>query len=295
MLKLRNAALSMAVLLALTACGGSSSSDTTAADTPVIVPGDNTGTPPGDNSGGPVTPEPDAVFTGSMITVGNQILFNGTAYANAQDLSTFNTTGVYAQEAGAAGASTPLASIGIRVGQAAMNDQSDNIRVAVEFDNADTDQNFKFLIQGATLSVDAAGIMSLTVPATATGLVTLDDGTGNTASVPLTAVPASALSISTTPVDGSDPNSFALSVNLAAIMDAAIAAADPADALLLDTVSNANATGRYNVRMALTGVTLENEAGNPVTVDQPITVGTQPAVGGSGVTGLLYHNTPYPI
>ncbi|HVL75562.1 MAG TPA: hypothetical protein VM406_06070 [Noviherbaspirillum sp.] len=299
MLKMKNAALATAVLLALAACGGSSPDDADPGldnGTPVI-PGTGPGTDPDPDPGTDPGTDPapaDDTFAGSIVMRSNQVLFNGGDYVNAQDYAVFSTTGVYAQESRAAGASTPLSTFGMRVDQIGMNGQSGTIRVAVEFDNTASDELFQFLVEGATLTINETGRMSIASPDTARAYVVVNNGSGASANVTVAEVPADAVTVSTRPVHDHDPSSFALLVNLDAIMQAAIAAATDADRAVLAGASNANASGRYTLRMGLTGITLENDSGNAITLESPITVGSRAPLGGAGVSGVLYHNVEYP-
>jgi hypothetical protein len=282
MLKMKNAALTMAVILALAACGGGSSDPvdpgTNTPTNPGTDPGTDTGTDPGTD------PADDATFEGNMVLAANQVLFNYPAPNEvAVDYETFQTSGAFGF---ARGENAPIESFGLRVYQEGMMGQSENVRVALELDDVDSDGLIQVLLDQATLSIDDAGVMSATVPDTARVHVVVRNAAGESASVSADGVAPGAFSFIGN-VDPDDTNSHGLVIDLDALMAAAIAAASAENQALLQSARDVE--GQFNMRVGITGVTLRNQAATDLTLAEPITVGDQPAVStGAGLSGVLY-------
>lgn len=296
MLKLKNAALVTAVMLALAACGGGSDPAPTSPGTETPggqnPGGENPGgeNPGGENPGGENPPANDATFQGTMNLAANQVLFNG----NGIDYGTFSTTGAYGQ---ARGTNAPLQSFGLRVYQADMMGQSDTVRVGFELDDVNSDARIQMLIDQATLAVDAEGNMSITVPDAATGYVVVRDATGQTATVQVADLPADVLRLVPIP---DDSTSEGLTLDVDALMGAAINAASAEQQTLLQSMQAVE--GEFTLRMGITGVELLSGTGADLSLTSPLVVADQPAIAGgydadptdevapngSGVEGTFY-------
>lgn len=306
MFKLKNAVLTTAIIMALAACGGGD-------DDPVTQPVDETPTeqpggeqpggeepggeqPGGEEPGGeepPPTAEPDATFEGAMTLTpvgADQILINNNGIA----YSAFTGTGAYGQ---ARGDFAPLQSFGLRVDQVGMVGQSGDVRVGLELDDVDSDALIQMLVDQATLTVDAVGAMTLTVPETAQAHVVVRNAAGDTSTVTIADVPADAVSFTAI---ADDPTSMGLTIDADAIMEAALAAAPEAEQALLQSMRDLE--GQFTVRMAVSGVDITTSAGTDLALSEPLVVGDQPALAGgydadtsdtepgngAGVEGTLY-------
>ncbi len=266
MFKLKNAALATAVILALAACGGGSS-DPVVNDPPTQPGGENPGgeNPGGENPGDP--PATDAAFEGSMTLAADQVLVNG----NPLPYSAFVTTGLFGQ---APGTYAPLQTVGLRVFQVGMNGQSETVRVGFELADVTDAARIQILVDQATLSVDAPGNMEISVPATATAYVVATVG-GTTSTVAVTGLPADVVRF--TPI-ADDPTSLGLTLDVDAIMGAALAAAPAEDQPLLQALPDVE--GEFRLRLAVSGIDLQTSAGTDLALSAPLTVAGQPALAG---------------
>lgn len=308
MLKMKSAALSIAVILALAACGGSSDAvDPTAAPgTPTSPGGDNT-PPPADPGGNPTPPpEPpppaDAVINGDMVLGANQVLFNDADPATEDgilpiDYPTFSDTtrGAYGI---AGGTNAPIQSFGLRVYPNANmytgGAQSENIRIGIELVEVTGGQNrlIQMLIDKATFNISETGVLSVTVPADAQVHAVVRNAAGETATISAGGLAANTVRYVAIP---DDPTSLGFTVNVDAAMSAAIAAATGADLTVLQSAKDVE--GSFNMRMAISGIQLLSETATELTLAAPLTVGTQPTLAGgsdpavrdgAGVAGVLH-------
>jgi UDP-N-acetylglucosamine transferase subunit ALG13 len=282
---MKNVAISIAVALAMAACGGSSS-DPVEPVVPPAAPGGDTPpttpptTPP---ETPPTTPPADATIQGDL-TLANHVLFNGIGI----DYAVFNNVelGAYGFERGT---SAPLQTFGLRVrpntNMWSGGAQSETVRIAIELADvaSGTGQLIQLLIDQATLSISAAGALSVAVPDASRAHVVVRNSAGETVTAHSGSLPANVVRLTT--VDVADPTSQGLTVDLDAAMAAAIAAAPEAQRPAL--LAARDVVGRFNLRMTVSGLSLIGPTGTAL-VGQAITVGTQPVVNGGGVTGLVW-------
>lgn len=271
MLKMKNAAISMAVVLALAACGGGGGGD--AVDT-----GNNPPANPGGGNNNP--PAQDAQFAqGNLALAAGEVFEGGRALPYTAFVDSTASGGLYGVTAGT---NSPVQSFGLRVSQEGMAGQSNPVRIGIELDDMASDARMQVLLSGVQLSISDTGTISVAIPATATAHAEVRTATNTTTSANATGLPATAVRLVDIP---GDTTSDGLVVDLQAIMGAVIAAAPEANRAALRAASEFS--GRHTLRMAISGVTL-NVNGTATTAGGPITVGTQPALNGGGVSGNIW-------
>jgi hypothetical protein len=277
MLTKKNALISMAVVLALAACGGGGSdSDATPATTP---PGDTT--PPGGETPPPANGEDQTVMEGHLLLVGDQVLFNGIGITMEQF-----ATGAFGF---AKGTNFPLQTFGLRlmpVEMAIEAGQSQRARLALEMIDAAASgqQAVQLMINEVDIAVDASGTWTVSIPSTATLYAYARDAAGASANLAVTNLPADLISL--TDISG-DSTSKGLTIDLDAALGEVVAGATGEQLTTFQKV--AGFTGDFTLRSTLSNVEIRSQTGDAELVGDSITVtgSGQAAVSGAGVEGLL--------
>lgn len=277
MLMKKNALISIAMVLALAACGGGSDGDS---NPPATNPPADGGNPPGGDN--PPANVDDSLMEGHMVLVNNQVLFNGTGVA----LEDFSTTGAYGF---AKGTTFPLQSFGLRlmpVDMTTETGQSKRARVALELmDSAEGGQQaVQMMIDEVDIAIDAAGVWTVTVPSTATLYAYARDAAGATANLAVTNLPADLIRLAS--IDG-DPSSNGFTIDVDRAFQQVVAGAPAEDQAVFNSVIGF--TGDFNLRSTVSNVEIHSQTGGTVLTGASITVtgSNQPAVTGAGVQGIL--------
>lgn len=270
MLKMKNAAISMAVVLALAACGGGGGDAVDTGNNPPANPGGGNNNPPAQ----------DAQFAqGNLALAAGEVFEDGRPLPYTAFVNTTSSGGLYGITPGT---NSPIRSFGLRVSQEGMAGQSNPVRIGIEIDDMASDARMQVLLTGVQLSISDAGTISVAIPASATAHAAVRTATNTTTSASTTSLPATAVRLEG--ITG-DTTSSGLIVDLEAIMGAVIAAAPEASRSALRAATEFS--GRHTLRMAISGVTL-NVNGTATTAGGPITVGAQPALNGGGVSGNVW-------
>jgi hypothetical protein len=276
MFKHKNVLISIAVAALLAACGGGGGGTPTTASTSTTI----TTTPP--------VVVDESLMEGFLQLVGNQVLFDGIAITTDQFADTTATPkGAYGF---AKGTNAPLQTFGLRVrpeDMAIAAGQSKTARLAFELKDraAGSAQGSQVLIDQVQISVSATNQFTVTVPATAKLYVYVNNGTGQSATVTASSLPADLVKLTT--ITG-DASSYGLTLDLDAAATAALAAAQGDTVKLAAVNSWKDAAGEFDLNATVSNVTLKKVDGTPL-VGAAITVtgSGQPAVNGSGVKGIL--------
>jgi hypothetical protein len=276
MLMKKNALISIAMVLALAACGGGSDGG----DPPQTTNPPAGGNPPpgGDN---PPSNVDDTVMEGHLMLVGDQVLFNGIGITLEQFAN-----GAYGF---AKGTYFPLETFGLRLMPTEMtvpDGQSQRARVAVELVDsaADGQQAAQMMIDEVDMEVDAAGAWTVSIPPTATLYVFARDAAGQTANIAVTNLPADLINL--TAIDG-DSTSNGFTIDLDRAFEQVVAGAPAEDQAVFNSVIGF--TGDFNMRTTVSNVEIRSQSGDAPLTGASITVtgSGQPAVTGAGVQGVL--------
>lgn len=278
MLTKKNALISMAVVLALAACGGGGS-DSPATPSTTPPPGDTT--PPGGDTPPPATGEEQTVMEGHLLLVGDQVLFNDIGITMEQF-----ATGAYGF---AKGTNFPLQTFGLRlmpVEMAIEAGQSQRARLAIEMIDAAAagQQAVQLMINEVDIAVDASGTWTISIPSTATLYAYARDAAGASANLAVTNLPADLISL--TDISG-DPTSKGFTIDLDAALGEVVAGATGEQLTIFQKV--VGFTGDFTLRSTVSNVEMRSQTGNAELVGDSITVtgSGQTAVSGAGVEGLL--------
>lgn len=269
----KNAIVSLAMVLALAACGGSDGGDPPATNPPPT----DTNNPPGGNP----PPVNDTVLEGHLLLVGDQVLFNDIGITTEQF-----ATGAYGF---AKGTTFPLQSFGLRLMPVDMitdSGQTQKARVAFELIDAAAggQQAVQMMINEVDVAVDAAGQWTVSVPSTATLYVYTRTATGETANATVTGLPADLIRLS--PISG-DSTSSGLTLDVDRAFEQVVTAASVAAQPVFNSVIGF--TGDFNLRTTISNVEIRSQTGDTALTGASITVtgSDQPAVTGAGVQGML--------
>lgn len=271
MFKRKNVLLAVAVSVLLAACGGS--------DDP--APSASTG---GTNTpaGGGNTTVDNSLLAGTFTNVGDQLLFSETIITSAQLASFPGDAGPFAK-----GTNSPLSQFGIRLtplNTATAAGQSKTARVGMELVEraasvgaGEQAETFQIMVNQVTMATDAAGALSVAIPAGSRAYIYYRPKTGAAINVN---VDAAGL-VSLAPVDG-DTTSNMLVFNLEAAVTRALGSAAG-----LGTLKEI--AGKFDTRATVSNVAMTRADETTPLTGTAITVTNsgQPAVTGSGVAGVI--------
>lgn len=290
MFKQKNVLISLAVALLISACGGGGGGS-----------GDGATTPPPSNNQPPATgttPPPasvdESVMSGNLQLVAPAVLINGIAI----NVNQFEPNTTLADGAGpfAHGTNAPIQTFGLRVSPEGMSadgaGQTKRVRVAMDMtEEAGTVSSgqeaeiLQFMIDQVDLGVSATSELSVTIPSTARIFVYVKNGSGATANLTATEVPATAVRL--VDIEG-DSTSKALTVDLDAIFTRLLEAAQGDTARLAVLNSVKDFSGTFGTSKTISNVVIQKEDDSPATgAAITVTGSSQPAVNGAGLVGRL--------
>jgi hypothetical protein len=317
----KNALISLAVAVLLAGCGGGGSDGGTTA-TPVApganAGGTNTGTNPGGTNPGGTNPggttstaaTSDAKLASTVSLAGDLVLFENAAGDIPISYNDFHSStprgagsplgnpgfGGFGFEKGV---NTPLSKIGMRLkfDLPAVTEAPKRGRLAFELQDmagVTPQEVLRIEIDQVDTGVNAAGALTVTVPATAKVYVFAKNAAGQTATV---SAAATAEMLTLTPVVApGDPTSADLSFDIDAAVTKALTAATGTNLTVLQSVKNftSGPDKPFEVSLTLSNINLilgsTAAAATPTAlVGKDITVdgANIPGVKGSGVTGFV--------
>jgi hypothetical protein len=292
MFKQKNALISIAVALLISACGGGS--DDPALSNTTQPPASGTTPPPSSGNTPPATID-ETLMAGNLQLQDPAVIFNGTPIRVDQ----FEPNAGLPNGAGSfeRGTNAPIQTFGLGVKPEEMAadgaGQTKRARLAIDMTEeaatvgaGEEAEVLQFMIDQVDLAVSGTGELSATIPSTAKLYVYTKNSAGATANMTVTDLPANAVRV----VDVPDVfESRAITVDYDALFTRLLEAAQGDTAKLAVFNSVKDFKGTFGMSPTISNVAIQKPGDAPA-VGAPVTVTNsgQPAVTGAGLVGRLW-------
>jgi hypothetical protein len=297
MFKRKNALISLAVALLISACGGGGGDDPSPSTTtppPATNPGTGNNPPDGGNNPPPATVDNEPM-AGNLQLLDPAVIFNGTPI----NVSQFEANEDLPNGAGsfARGTNAPIQTFGLGVESEGMDmdgaGQTKRVRMAIDLTEeagtvaaGEEAEVLQFMIDQVDLAVSATNELSVTVPSTAKLYVYTKNSSGGIANMTVADLPADAVRLVDVP---EVYESRAITIDFDAIFARLLEAAQGDTARLAVFNSVKDFTGTFGMSSTISNVAIQKTGDGAATgADITVTNSDQPAVTGGGLVGRLW-------